>query len=134
MVRDSRSFLFYDKSNESIAVLAPTRSFLVFHQINYHQYQAMWDHICLWSDRYKYYYCIINFSSHFRSNNNPEAAWLETWWKKFGLNPSAIHPDVLNVEQMFHHLNLSDNVHRLNQISRIGYMTNFINENHPWVI
>ena len=59
---------------------------------------------------------MINFSSHYRSNTNLEPAWLETQWQKFGLNPSEIHPDVLNFEQMFHHLNLSDNVDWLNQI------------------
>jgi hypothetical protein len=52
----------------------------LFHRINYHQYQAMLDYICLWSDRYKYYYCMINFSIHLRSNTNSELAWLETWW------------------------------------------------------
>jgi hypothetical protein len=94
----------------------------------------MWDHMCLWSDWYKYYYCMIKFASNFRSNTNLEPTWLETWWKKFGLNPSAIQPDVLDVEQMFHHLNLSNNVHHLSQISDTGYMTSFINEKHPWVI
>lgn len=94
----------------------------------------MWDYICLWSDRYKYYYCMVKFATHFRANTNLDPEWLEDWWKKFGLNPSAIHPDVFEVEQMFHQLNLFNNVYRLNQISNSGYMNSFINERHPWVI
>lgn len=69
---------------------------------------------------------MVKFATHFRANTNLDPEWLEDWWKKFGLNPSAIHPDVFEVEQMFHQLNLFNNVHRLNQISNSGYMNSFI--------
>ena len=103
-------------------------------EINYHQYKAMWDHMCLWSDRYIYYYYMMKFSSNFRNNTNPEPEWLEAWWKKFGLNSSAIHLDVIETWQFIHQVNLSDNVHRLGQISNTGFMNMFIDEKHPWVI
>jgi hypothetical protein len=32
----------------------------ILFNINYHQYKAMWFNICLWTDIYKYYYCMIN--------------------------------------------------------------------------
>jgi len=38
---------------------------------------------------------MMKFSSNFRNNTNLELEWLEAWWKKFGLNSSAIHPDII---------------------------------------
>ena len=103
-------------------------------EINYHQYKAMWDHMCLWSDRYRYYYWMMKFSSNFRNNTNLELEWLEAWWKNFGLNSSAIHLDVIETWQFVHQVNLADNVHRLGQISNTSFMNMFIDEKHPWVI
>lgn len=94
----------------------------------------MWDHVFLWTDRYRYSYCMVKFSEQLRINTTPEPDWFETWWKGFGLNPSTIHPEVIDTEQMFHHLNLSNNVHKLNQISNAGYQTIFTKEKHLWVI
>ena len=86
-------------------------------EINYFQYKAMWDNVCLWTDRYRYYYCMIKFSVQFVSF--PEPDWLLDWWKKFGLNSSAIHLDVIDTARMFlfPHRNFPDTVYNLEQIS-----------------
>jgi len=34
-------------------------------EINYIQYKTMWDNVCLWTDRYRYYYCMIRFIVQF---------------------------------------------------------------------
>jgi hypothetical protein len=105
-------------------------------QINYFQYKAMWDHVCLWTDRYRYYYCMVKFSEQFRTNTTPEPDWFDTWWKRFGLNPSAIHPDVIDTAQMFlfHQRNFPNTVHKLKQITDAEYRMLFTREKHPWVI
>ena len=83
----------------------------------------MWDHVFLWTDRYRYYYCMVKFSDQFRENTTPEPDWLDTWWKRFGLNPSAIHSDVIDTAQMFlfHQRNFPNTVLNLNQISDAEY-------------
>jgi hypothetical protein len=80
-------------------------------QINYFQYEAMWDCFCLWTDIYKYYYCMVKFSDNFMLM--PEPSWFNSWWKKSGLNSSAIHPEVINTGQMLYNLNLSNKVYKL---------------------
>jgi hypothetical protein len=76
----------------------------------------------------------MKFSSNFINNTNPEPKWLESWWKMFGLNSSAIHPDIIETWKFVHQLNLLDNVHHLGQISNTGFMNMFIDEKHHWVI
>ena len=76
----------------------------------------------------------MKFSSNFINNTNPEPEWLEAWWKKFGLNPSAINPDIIDNWQFVNQMDLSDNIHRLSQISNASFMQMFINEKLPWVI
>jgi hypothetical protein len=103
-------------------------------EINYFQYKSMWYNVCLWTNRYKYYYCMIKFSVPFVSL--PEPDWLLDWWKKFGLNPSSIHPEVIDTARMFMFPNrrFPGTVHNLQQFSENDYKMFFIRERHPWVI
>jgi hypothetical protein len=77
---------------------------------------------------------MIKFSMPFVSF--PEPDWLLDWWKKFGLNPSGIHPDVIEIARMFLFPNrrLPGNVHNLEQFYEDEYKMFFIRERHPWVI
>jgi hypothetical protein len=79
---------------------------------------------------------MVKFSDQFRANTMPEPDWFDTWWKRFGLNPSAIHPDVIDTAQMFlfHQRNFPNTVLNLNQISDAEYRILFTREKHLWVI
>ena len=94
----------------------------------------MWDHVFLWTGRYIYYCCMVKFSDQFSSF--PESDWLTDWWKKFGLNSSAIHPDVIDTAMMFlfPHGNFPNIVYNLEQIYENEYKMIFIREKHAWVI
>lgn len=100
-------------------------------EINYFQYKAMWYNVCLWTDRYRYYYCMINFFVPFITFSKPD--WLSDWWKKYGLNPSGIHPDVTKTARMFLFPNRRlQTVHDL--YSEEEYKMLFIRERHLWII
>jgi hypothetical protein len=99
--------------------------------MNYHQYKAMWFNVCLWIDRYKYYYYMIKFVDSFIPGLEPD--WLIEWRYKFGLNPVGIHPQVSEVGRMFLFPN-----RRLETIADLfseeEYNMMFVREKHPWVI
>jgi hypothetical protein len=99
--------------------------------ITYHQYKSMWFNVYLWTDRYKYYYCMIKFAVTFILGL--ELEWLMEWWNKFGLKPVNIHPRVSKVPRGFLFQN-----RRLDTIkdlfSEEEYKMLFIRERHPWVI
>jgi hypothetical protein len=99
--------------------------------ITYHQHKEMWFNVCLWTDRYKYYYCMIKFPVNFILGLEPE--WLMDWWYKFGLNPVNIHPHVSETARAFLFPN-----RRLETIkdlfSEEEYKMLFKRERHPWVI
>jgi len=91
----------------------------------------MWFNICLWTDRYKYYYCMIKFVDSFILS--PEPDWLMEWWHKFGLNPVGIHPQVSKVGRMFlFHNRRLDTI--VDLFSEEEYKMLFVREKHPWVI
>jgi hypothetical protein len=69
---------------------------------------------------------MIKFANTFKSNTNSEPKWLDEWWQKFGLNPSAVHPDIIDNWQFMNQTTLSKNVHRLSQISNESFMRMFI--------
>ena len=91
----------------------------------------MWFNVCLWTERYKYHYCMIKFADSFILG--PEPDWLMEWWHKFGLNPVGIHPQVSEVDRMFLFHN-----RRLETIADLfseeEYKMMFVREKHPWVI
>jgi hypothetical protein len=91
----------------------------------------MWYNVCLWTDRYKYYYCMIQFSVSFILF--PEPDWLADWWQKFGLNPIGINPEVTETARMF--LFPNRNLQNISDLySEEEYKMLFIRERHPWVI
>lgn len=99
--------------------------------INYEQYKAMWYNICLWTDRYKYYYCMISFSVSFIIF--PEPDWLADWWQKFGLNPTGIDSEVTETTRMF--LFPNRNLQNISDLyTEEEYKMLFIRERHPWII
>jgi len=91
----------------------------------------MWFNVCLWTDRYKYYYCMIKFAHSFF--NWPKPDWLIEWWHQFGLNPVNIDPEVIEVGRMFlFHNRRLDTI--VDLFSEEEYKMMFIREKHPWII
>jgi hypothetical protein len=103
--------------------------------VNYGQYKRMWFNVCQWTSRFKYYYCMIKFAHAFRDWEEPE--WLPEWWKRFGLHPIGINPELTETTRMFlvHNRLPGRSLETISDLfSAEEYQLYFIKNKHPWII